>query len=79
MSLNFRESYNIKSLIGVDVAVKAIQVFVYTNNKVQSNTEMTPKQFTAYLSTLIPSKVVFESCAGANYWSQLASDYGHDA
>jgi len=66
-------------IIGVDLAVKVIQVCVYTNNKVQSNTEMTPKQFSAYLSTLIPSKVVFESCAGANYWSQLASSYGHNA
>ncbi|KDC48905.1 hypothetical protein DC53_18960 [Pseudoalteromonas fuliginea] len=58
-----------KSIIGVDLAVKVIQVCVYTNNKVQSNTEMTPEQFSAYLSTSIPSKVVFESCAGANYWS----------
>jgi len=66
-------------IIGVDLAVKVIQVCVYTNNKVQSNTEITPKQFSAYLSTLIPSKVVFESCAGANYWSQLASSYGHNA
>jgi len=53
-----------KSIIGVDLAVKVIQLCVYTNNKVQFNTEMTPKKFRAYLSTLIPSKVVFESCAG---------------
>jgi len=59
-----------KSIIDVDLAVKVIQLCVYTNNKVQSNTEMTPKQFTAYLSILISSKAVFESCIGANYWSQ---------
>jgi len=63
----------------VDLVVKTIQFIVYTNNKVQSNTEMTPKQFRAYLSTLIPSKVMFESCTGTNYWPQLASDYGNDA
>jgi transposase len=67
------------TIIGVDLALKAIQVCVYANNKVQSNTEMTPKQFSAYLSTFLPSTVVFEACGGSNYWSQLANTYGHKA
>jgi transposase len=67
------------NIIGVDLALKAIQVCVYTNNKVQSNSEMTPKQFSVYLSTLTPSNVIFEACAGSNYWSQLASSFGHKA
>ena len=52
-------------IIDVDLAVKVIQVCVYANNKVQSNTEMAPEQFSAYLSILIPSKVVLESCSGS--------------
>ena len=65
------------NIIGVDLALKVIQVCVYTNKKVQSNTEMTPEQFSAYLSTLTPSTIIFEACAGSNYWSQLANNYGH--
>ncbi|MFA1563310.1 IS110 family RNA-guided transposase [Aliivibrio fischeri] len=67
------------TIIGVDLALKAIQVCVYANNKVQSNTEMTPKQFSAYLSTFLPSTVIFEACGESNYWSQLANTYGHKA
>ena len=65
------------NIIGVDLALKVIQVCVYTNKKVQSNTEMTPEQFSAYISTLATSTIIFEACSGSNYWSQLANNYGH--
>lgn len=67
------------NIIGVDLALKVIQVCVYTNKKVQFNIEMTPEQFSAYLSTLTPSTIIFEACAGSNYWSQLASRHAHKA
>lgn len=64
-------------IIGVDLAAKVIQVCVYADKKVQSNREMTPKQFSAYLSNLSPSLVVFEACASSNYWNQIATSLGH--
>lgn len=33
------------TIIGVDLATQAIQVYLYTNKKVQSNKEPTPQQF----------------------------------
>lgn len=64
-------------IVGVDLAAKVIQVCVYADKKVQSNREMTPKQFSAYLSNLSPSLVVFEACASSNYWNQIATSLGH--
>lgn len=67
------------TIIGVDLATKAIQVCVYRHNKVQSNQEMTPQQFSEFLVQLSPSRVVFESCSGANYWAQQCRALGHEA
>lgn len=66
-----------KSLIGVDLALKSIQVCIYTGNKVQSNSEMTPAQFKQFIATYTPSTIVFESCSGANFWSQFVRQFGH--
>ncbi|MCG9555860.1 IS110 family transposase, partial [Vibrio sp. Isolate31] len=38
-----------KTVAGVDLAKKVIQVCVYANKKVRSNTEMTPNEFTCWL------------------------------
>jgi len=59
--------------IGVDLALKLIKICVYTSNKVQSNTEMTPEQFSAYLSTETSLTIAFEACSDSNYWAQLWS------
>ncbi|WP_173670898.1 hypothetical protein [Vibrio mediterranei] len=37
------------TIIGVDLATKAIQVCVYLNSKVLSNKELTPQQFSEFL------------------------------
>ncbi|SIO95403.1 hypothetical protein [Vibrio spartinae] len=58
------------TIIGVDLATKAIQVCVYAHSKVQSNKELTPQQFNAFLRQQSPCVVVFESCSGSNYWAQ---------
>lgn len=67
------------TIIGVDLATKAIQVCVYTNKKVRSNKELTPQQFSEYLIQQSPSLVVFESCSSSNYWVQFCRSIGHDA
>lgn len=38
------------TIVGVDLAKNLIQVCVFTNNKVHSNTEMTPNGFTDWLA-----------------------------
>ena len=68
-----------KTIVGVDLAKKVIQVCIYTNRKVHSNTEMTPKEFTCWLVNSRPATIVFEACGTSNYWKQLASSHGHDA
>lgn len=68
-----------KTIVGVDLAKKVIQVCIYTNRKVHSNTEMTPKEFTCWLVNSRPAKIVFEACGTSNYWKQLAYSHGHDA
>lgn len=67
------------TIIGVDLATKAIQVCVYARSKVQSNKELTPQQFSEFLRQQSPSIVVFESCSGSNYWSQVSRSLGHEA
>lgn len=66
------------TIIGVDLAKEVIQVCVYTNNKVRSNIEMTPQEFTNYLANLTPCMVVFEACGTSNFWKQQAIRLGHD-
>ena len=65
--------------VGVDLAKKVIQVCVYKNKKVQSNKELTPEEFTLWLSNSNPCTIVFEACATSNYWKQKATESGHDA
>lgn len=67
------------TVIGVDLAKDVLQVCVYTDNKVRSNTEMTPQAFTSWLAIQTPSTVIFEACATSNYWKRLATEYGHQA
>lgn len=67
------------TIVGVDLAKKVIQVCVFTNKRVHSNTEMTPKEFTCWLVNSKPVTVVFEACGTSNYWKQLALAQGHDA
>lgn len=65
------------TIIGVDLATKAIQVCVYLNSKVLSNKELTPQQFSEFLRQQSPCVVVFESCSGSNYWAQYCRSIGH--
>lgn len=67
------------TIVGVDLAKDVIQVCIYSNKKVRSNTEMTPTDFLNWLVTSAPSRVVFEACGTSNYWKQKATEYGHDA
>lgn len=67
------------TIIGVDLATKAIQVCVYAHAKVQSNKELTPQQFSEFLRQQSPCLVVFESCSGSNYWAQFSRSVGHQA
>lgn len=68
-----------QTIIGVDLAKDVIQVCIYSNKKVHSNTEMTPKEFTLWLTNQTASIVVFEACGTSNYWKQKATSLGHDA
>ena len=65
--------------VGVDLAKDVIQVCVFSNNKVLSNSEMTPSEFTCWLTTHKHSIVVFEAGGTSNYWKQKATILGHDA
>ncbi len=38
------------TIVGIDLAKDVIQVCVFTNKKVRSNTKMTPSDFTAFLA-----------------------------
>lgn len=69
----------LKMIVGVDLAKKAIQVCSYTNKKVCSNVEMTPKEFACWLNTSEPATIIFEACGTSNYWKQIATSCGHDA
>jgi transposase len=68
-----------KTIAGVDLAKKVIQVCIYRNKKVQSNTEMTPDEFLSWLVTSKAVLIVFEACGMSNYWKQRATESGHDA
>ena len=68
-----------KTIVGVDLAKKVIQVCVVQANQIVSNDEMSPAQFTSWLAMAKPAIIVFESCATSNYWKQVANDKGHDA
>ena len=65
--------------VGVDLAKDVIQVCIFTNNKVLSNTEMTPSEFSLWLINAEPVTIIFEACGTSNYWKQVALTAGHDA
>ena len=67
------------TIVGVDLAKDVIQVCVFTNKKVRSNTEMTPPEFISFLANTTASTIVFEACCSSNYWKQKAIYLGHDA
>lgn len=63
--------------VGVDLAKNVIQVCVYTNKKVQSNTEMSHHEFLEWLFKTHSTTIVFEACSTSNYWKQKALEAGH--
>ncbi|EPJ46837.1 MAG: transposase IS116/IS110/IS902 family protein [Osedax symbiont Rs1] len=65
--------------VGVDLAKDVIQVCIYSNHKVISNTEMTTAEFSLWLVCFKPTFIVFEACGMSNYWLQAARKAGHDA
>jgi transposase len=67
------------TIVGVDLAKDVIQVCVYANRKVQSNTEMANHEFLEWLFTTSDTTVVFEACGTSNYWKQKAVEAGHAA
>jgi len=67
------------TIVGVDLAKDVIQVCVFTNKKVRSNSEMTPLEFIDFLAGSQPLIIVFEACGTSNYWKQKAITLGHDA
>lgn len=67
------------TIIGVDLAKEVIQVCVYGNGKVRSNTEMTQHEFCEWLFKTAHTTVVFEACSTSNYWKQKAVEAGHAA
>ena len=66
-------------IAGVDLAKDVIQVCVFTNKKVRSNTEMTPSGFIDFLANSKSLTIIFEACGTSNYWKQKAISFGHDA
>lgn len=67
------------TIVGVDLAKNVIQVCVYANKKVQSNTEMRRHEFLEWLFNTSGTTVVFEACGTSNYWKQKALEAGHAA
>jgi len=67
------------TITGVDLAKSEIQVCVCKHNQVQSNKDMTPNAFSAWLANSKPMLIVFEACSTSNYWKQVALSHGHDA
>lgn len=67
------------TIVGVDLAKEVIQVCIYSNKKVQSNIEMTHKEFHEWLITTQPTTIIFEACGTSNYWKQTAAQAGHKA
>ena len=63
--------------VGVDLAKDVIQVCVYANKKVRSNTEMAHHEFLGWLFNTSHTTVVFEACGKSNYWKQKAVEAGH--
>ena len=67
------------TIVGVDLAKDVIQVCVYANKKVESNTEMARHEFHEWLLNTSNTTLVFEACGTSNYWKQRAVQAGHVA
>ena len=65
--------------VGVDLAKNIIQVCIVKSKKVFSNIDMRPEEFKSWLARSKPATIIFEACGTANYWQQIAIEYGHDA
>ena len=63
--------------IGVDLAKDVIQVCVFSQQKVISNSEMNVADFTIWLAQRKPTTIIFEACGTSNYWKQKATSLGH--
>jgi len=63
--------------VGVDLAKNVIQVCVYKNRKVLSNTELKHHEFIEWLFNAHSTTIVFEACSTSNYWKQKAIEAGH--
>ena len=68
-----------KTMVGVDLGKKVIQICEVKANQIVSNDEVSSTQFTSWLAMAKPAIIVFESCATSNYWKQVAKAKGHDA
>jgi transposase len=67
------------TIVGVDLAKDVIQVCVFRNKKLRSNTEMISSEFIDWMANSNPVTVVFEACGTSNFWKQKAVSLGHDA
>ena len=63
--------------VGVDLAKDVIQVCVFSQQKIISNSEMNVNDFALWLVKAKPSRVIFEACGTSNYWKQKATESGH--
>jgi len=66
------------TIVGVDLAKNVIQVCVYANKKVQSNTELKHHEFLEWLFNTCETTIVFEACGTSNYWKQKAVEAGQE-
>ena len=55
------------TMVGVDLAKDVIQVCIFADQKVQSNTKITPSDFQGWLINSQPKTVVFGACGTSNY------------
>jgi transposase len=55
------------TIVGVDLAKDVIQVCIFKNNKVHSNTEMPHRDFLTWLFNSKPMPLIFEACGTSNY------------
>jgi len=60
--------------VGVDLAKDVIQVCVFSQQKIISNSEMNVNDFALWLVKAKPSRVIFEACGTSNYWKQKATE-----
>ena len=63
--------------VGVDLAKDVIQICVFSQQKIISNTEMNVNDFALWLVKTKPIRIVFEACGTSNYWKQKAAESGH--